>query len=138
MTNLGGNILNNAMIRVGADSFLFLSPSSERRETWKCERRETARRSRALAFHSAGSDLEIRRWGKGVGQRSSRPLDNGGGRGGGDPPPKFFGPAHMFIQTQGVPDRSRVKKPLAELLEVERALIRFTHADILLIYFSTI
>ena len=44
----------------------------------------------------------------------------------------------MFIQTQGVPDRSRVKKPLAELLEVERALIRFTHTDILLIYFSTI
>ena len=44
----------------------------------------------------------------------------------------------MFIQTQGVRDRSRVKKPLAELLEVERALIRFTHADILLIYFSTI
>ena len=44
----------------------------------------------------------------------------------------------MFIQTQGVPDRSRVKKPLAELLEVKRALIRFTHTDILLIYFSTI
>lgn len=44
----------------------------------------------------------------------------------------------MFIQTQGVPDRSRVKKPLAELLEVERALITFTHTDILLIYFSTI
>ena len=71
MTNLGGNILNNAMIRVGADSFLFLSPSSERRETRKCERRETARRSRALAFHSAGPRLRDkageggRGWGSG-------------------------------------------------------------------------
>ena len=81
-------------------------------------------------------DLEIRRCGEEVGQRSSRPLDKRGG--GGGPPPKFFGPAHVFIQTQGVPDRSRVKKPLAELLEVKRALIRFTHTDILLIYFSTI
>ena len=62
MTNLGGNILNNAMIRVGADSFLFLSPSSERRETRKCERRETARRSRALAFHSAGSRPRDKGW----------------------------------------------------------------------------
>ena len=97
-----------------------------------------ARRLDALVrLHSTvlDPDLEIRRWGEGVGQRSSRPLDKGGG---GGPPPKFFGPAHMFIQTQGVPDRSRVKKPLAELLEVKRALIRFTHADILLIYFSTI
>ena len=99
-----------------------------------------ARRLDALVrLHSTvlDPDLEIRRWGEGVGQRSSRPLDKGGG-GGGGPPPKFFGPAHMFIQTQGVSDRSRVKKPLAELLEVERALIRFTHTDILLIYFSTI
>ena len=98
-----------------------------------------ARRLDALVrLHSTvlDPDLEIRRCGEGVGQRSSRPLDKGGG--GGIPPPKFFGPAHMFIQTQGVPDRSRVKKPLAELLEVERALIRFTHTDILLIYFSTI
>ena len=98
-----------------------------------------ARRLDALVrLHSTvlDPDLEIRRWGEGVGQRSSRPLDKRGG--GGGPPPKFFGPAHVFIQTQGVPDRSRVKKPLAELLEVERALIRFTHTDILLIYFSTI
>ena len=98
-----------------------------------------ARRLDALVrLHSTvlDPDLEIRRWGEGVGQRSSRPLDKGGG--GGGPPPTVFGPAHMFIQTQGVPDRSRVKKPLAELLEVERALIRFTHTDILLIYFSTI
>lgn len=66
MTNLGENILNNAMIRVGADSFLFLSPSSERRETRKCERRETARRSRALAFHSAGPGLRDKAvWGGG-------------------------------------------------------------------------
>ena len=98
-----------------------------------------ARRLDALVrLHSTvlDPDLEIRRCGEEVGQRSSRPLDKRGG--GGGPPPKFFGPAHMFIQTQGVPDRSRVKKPLAELLEVERALIRFTHTDILLIYFSTI
>ena len=98
-----------------------------------------ARRLDALVrLHSTvlDPDLEIRRCGEGVGQRSSRPLDKRGG--GGGPPPKFFGPAHVFIQTQGVPDRSRVKKPLAELLEVERALIRFTHTDILLIYFSTI
>ena len=64
MTNLGGNILNNAMIRVGADSFLFLS---ERRETRKCERRETARRSRALAFHSAGPRLRDKAVGGGGG-----------------------------------------------------------------------
>ena len=70
-----------------------------------------------------------------MGQRSSRPLDKGGG---GAVLPQTFSAPHMFIQTQGVPDRSRVKKPLAELLEVERSLIRFTHADILLIYFSTI
>ena len=67
MTNLGENILNNAMIRVGADSFLFLSPSSERRETRKCERRETARRSRALAFHSAGPRLRDKAVGGGRG-----------------------------------------------------------------------
>lgn len=98
-----------------------------------------ARRLDALVrLHSTvlDPDLEIRRCGEEVGQRSSRPLDKRGG--GGGPPPKFFGPAHVFIQTQGVPDRSRVKKPLAELLEVKRALIRFTHTDILLIYFSTI
>lgn len=97
-----------------------------------------ARRLDALVrLHSTvlDPDLEIRRWGEGVGQRSSRPLDKGGG---GAVHPQTFSAPHMFIQTQGVPDRSRVKKPLAELLEVERALIRFTHADILLIYFSTI
>ena len=100
--------------------------------------KDTRRLDALVRLHSTvlDPDLEIRRWGEGVGQRSSRPLDKGGG--GGGPPPKFFGPAHVFIQTQGVPDRSRVKKPLAELLEVERALIRFTHTDILLIYFSTI
>ena len=65
MTNLGENILNNAMIRVGADSFLFLCPSSEtaRRDA----RRETARRSRALAFHSAGSRLRDKAVGGGGG-----------------------------------------------------------------------
>ena len=51
-----------------------------------------ARRLDALVrLHSTvlDPDLEIRRWGEGVGQRSSRPLDKGGG---GRSSPKVFRP----------------------------------------------
>ena len=51
-----------------------------------------ARRLDALVrLHSTvlDPDLEIRRWGEGVGQRSSRPLDKGGG---GGSFPKVFRP----------------------------------------------
>ena len=51
-----------------------------------------ARRLDALVrLHSTvlDPDLEIRRWGEGVGQRSSRPLDKGGG---GHSSPKVFRP----------------------------------------------
>ena len=52
-----------------------------------------ARRLDALVrLHSTvlDPDLEIRRWGEGVGQRSSRSLDKGGG--GGRSSPKVFRP----------------------------------------------
>ena len=51
-----------------------------------------ARRLDALVrLHSTvlDPDLEIRRWGEGVGQRSSRPLDKGGGGGGAVLPQSF-------------------------------------------------
>ena len=54
-----------------------------------------ARRLDALVrLHSTvlDPDLEIRRWGEGVGQRSSRPLDKGVGGGGGRSSPKVFRP----------------------------------------------
>ena len=57
MTNLGGNILNNVMIRVGADSFFFLV---HRAKGVRHENVEDARRLDALVrLHSTVLDPDI-------------------------------------------------------------------------------